>query len=35
MTEQGRLVRENRSEAERLAKAAGTTIGGGKPDRKK
>lgn len=31
MTEQGKLIRENRSRAEQLAKAAGTTIGGQRP----
>lgn len=31
MTEQGRLLRENRTRAEQLAKAAGTTIGGPRP----
>lgn len=31
MTEQGRLIRENRVQAENMAKAAGTSIGGGKP----
>lgn len=31
MTEQGRLVRENKDLAEQLAKAAGTTIGGPRP----
>lgn len=35
MTEQGRLVRENRSKAEQMAKAAGTTIGGFKPAARK
>lgn len=31
LTAQGQLVRTDRTEADRLAKAAGTTIGGGKP----
>jgi hypothetical protein len=31
LTAQGALVRSDRAEADRLAKAAGTTIGGGKP----
>jgi len=31
MTEQGRLMKEDRSKAEQLARAAGTTIGGQKP----
>lgn len=31
MTQQGQILRENRSKAEQLAKAAGTTIGGPKP----
>lgn len=31
LTEQGRLVRENRTRAEQLAKSAGTTIGGARP----
>lgn len=31
LTEQGRLVKENRTKAEQMAKSAGTTIGGGKP----
>lgn len=35
MTEQGKLLNENRSRAETLAKAAGTTIGGPKPAPKK
>jgi hypothetical protein len=35
MTEQGKLVRENRAKAEQLAKLAGTTIGGQKPAAKK
>lgn len=34
MTEQGKLVRENRELAEQLAKSAGTTIGGSKPKAK-
>lgn len=34
LTEQGRLVRENRAQAENLARAAGTTIGGGMPQPK-
>lgn len=33
MTEQGKLLREDRSKAEQLARAAGTTIGGPKPDK--
>lgn len=35
MTEQGKLVNSNRSRAEQLAKAAGTSIGGGMPPAKK
>lgn len=35
MTAQGTLVRENREKAERMAKAAGTTIGGARPAPKK
>lgn len=35
MTEQGRIVREDRARAERLAKAAGTTIGGKRPEPRK
>jgi hypothetical protein len=35
LTEQGRLVRENRAQAENMAKAAGTSIGGGKPPPRK
>lgn len=35
LTEQGRLYKENPSRAETLAKAAGTTVGGPKPDPKK
>lgn len=31
LTTQGALIRSDRAEADRLAKAAGTTIGGGKP----
>jgi hypothetical protein len=31
LTEQGKLINSNRAQAENLAKAAGTTIGGGKP----
>lgn len=31
MTEQGRMISENRAQAENMAKAAGTVIGGGKP----
>lgn len=31
LTEQGRIVRENRTKAEQMAKAAGTRIGGPKP----
>lgn len=35
MTEQGRIYRENPSQAEQLAKVAGTTIGGQKPQPRK
>lgn len=35
MTEQGRILKENRSRAEQLAKAAGTTIGGPRPQPRK
>lgn len=35
LTEQGRLIQANRANAEQLAKAAGTKIGGGKPAPKK
>ena len=35
LTEQGRLVRVDRAKAEQMAKAAGTTIGGGVPPAKK
>ena len=35
MTEQGKLLRENRSKAEQLAKSAGTTIGGARPTPRK
>lgn len=35
MTEQGNMVRADRAKAERMAKQAGTTIGGGKPAPKK
>lgn len=35
MTEQGRILVENRSRAEQLAKSAGTTIGGPKPQPRK
>jgi hypothetical protein len=35
MTEQGKLVRENRAKADQLAKLAGTTVGGQKPQPKK
>lgn len=35
MTEQGRILRENRQRAENLARSAGTTIGGPRPQRKK
>lgn len=31
LTEQGKLIKENRARAEQMAKAAGTTIGGGRP----
>lgn len=31
MTEQGKLMRENPTRAEQMAKAAGTTVGGGRP----
>lgn len=31
LTEQGRILRENRARAEQLAKSAGTTVGGPKP----
>lgn len=34
MTEQGCILRDNRSKAEQLAKAAGTTIGGARPAKK-
>lgn len=34
MTEQGQLIRTDRPKAERLAAAAGTTIGGKKPEKK-
>ena len=33
LTEQGRILRENRSQAEQMAKSAGTTIGGPKPEK--
>lgn len=35
LTEQGKLIKENRTRAEQLAKAAGTSIGGGMPLPKK
>jgi hypothetical protein len=35
MTAQGKMIRENRSQAEKAAKAAGTSIGGPKPPPKK
>jgi hypothetical protein len=35
LTEQGKIVRENRQRAEQLAKSAGTTIGGPKPPKRK
>jgi hypothetical protein len=35
MTEQGKLVKENIERAEQMAKAAGTTIGGSRPQAKK
>lgn len=35
LTEQGKLITENRAKAEQMAKAAGTEIGGKKPDPKK
>lgn len=35
MTEQGKLIRTNRTRAEQLAKSAGTTIGGGMPAARK
>lgn len=35
LTEQGRLVRENPEKADQMAKAAGTTVGGGRPAAKK
>lgn len=35
MTEQGRILTENRSRAEQLAKSAGTTLGGPKPQPRK
>lgn len=35
MTEQGRILTENRSRAEQLARSAGTTIGGPKPQPRK
>ena len=35
MTEQGRILRENRSRAEQLAKSAGTAIGGPRPQARK
>lgn len=35
LTEQGRILKENRSKAEQLAKSAGTTIGGQRPAPKK
>lgn len=35
MTEQGQILRENRTKAEQLARSAGTTIGGAKPAAKK
>lgn len=35
MTEQGKILRESRAKAEQLAKAAGTTIGGIRPNPKK
>lgn len=35
MTEQGRLLKENRARAEQLARSAGTTVGGGMPPEKK
>ena len=35
MTEQGRILKENRSRAEQLAKSAGTTIGGPRPQPRK
>lgn len=34
LTEQGKLIRENRQKAEQMAKAAGTQIGGAKPQPK-
>lgn len=33
LTEQGRLVKENPQRAEQMAKSAGTTVGGGKPQK--
>lgn len=35
MTEQGKMLMQNRSKAEQMAKAAGTTIGGRRPEPKK
>ncbi|QFR59625.1 hypothetical protein P6F33_gp24 [Pseudomonas phage Quinobequin-P09] len=35
MTEQGRILKENRSRAEQMAKSAGTTIGGPRPQPRK
>jgi hypothetical protein len=35
MTEQGRILKENRSRAEQLAKSAGTSIGGPRPQSRK
>jgi len=35
MTEQGRILKENRSRAEQLAKSAGTSIGGPRPQARK
>lgn len=34
LTEQGRIVKENRVKADQLAKAAGTTLGGRKPEKR-
>lgn len=35
LTEQGQLIKENRARAEQMAKSAGTTIGGKRPEPKK
>ena len=35
MTEQGKLLKEDRPKAEQLARIAGTKIGGGRPAPKK